>query len=318
MVIYGIFSKHHNKYVYIGQTIKTAKQRWKEHTKTAQDVKSNCYFSIFSNAIRKYGLENFEVYVLETVESTEDLNKREIFYIKEYATLHTTNSSGCYNLTTGGKNYIACENTRKKLSDLHKGKPKSQEHKQKIKENWIKRRLEGTSNELKRIRSINAMGKNNSRYIDLDPYREEIINLYINEHYTLTNLSKKYKCSEPTFKKKLIDWGVKIRNMKEVSKISLSGEKNPSYINLEPYKEDIIDLYINKKLSLVDIAKEYNCKYGTIRSKLVSWGIVDIRPTKYYLTKNKYSTNFPMTGLLTMEDKKEIDMRWIDRLPKIK
>lgn len=31
----------------------------------------------------------------------------------------------------------------------------------------------------------------------------------------------------------------------------------------------------------------------------------------------KYFTNFPMTGPLTMEDKREIDLRWIERLPKV-
>ena len=31
----------------------------------------------------------------------------------------------------------------------------------------------------------------------------------------------------------------------------------------------------------------------------------------------KYFTNFPMTGPLTMEDKRDIDLRWVDRLPKI-
>jgi len=130
MDIYGIFSKHHNKIVYVGQTIKTTEKRWKEHLDTA--FKNKCNF-IFYNAIRKYGKDNFEFQILNSSGQTVDeLNLLEIKYILEYKTFHTKDSSGCYNLTTGGSQCEFSELTKKKISRALKNKPKSEEHKRKM------------------------------------------------------------------------------------------------------------------------------------------------------------------------------------------
>ena len=55
--------------------------------------------SILKKAIRKYGKSNFKVDVLEECSSLEDLDLREIFWIKEYDSL---NPEVGYNITSGG------------------------------------------------------------------------------------------------------------------------------------------------------------------------------------------------------------------------
>lgn len=94
----------------------------------------------FSSAISKYGLENFEV---------EQLNDREVFWIKEFRTFPPSLGFG-YNLTSGGLRCEVSEETRKKQSEVRKamnivwehglsgdknprfGKPLSDEHKKKL------------------------------------------------------------------------------------------------------------------------------------------------------------------------------------------
>ena len=76
---------------YIGQTRKSVSKRWHLHR-----VKSNKSWAV-ANAIRKYGWENVEKTVVETV-SDEDLNGSEVEYIALFNTLRPNG----YNLTPGG------------------------------------------------------------------------------------------------------------------------------------------------------------------------------------------------------------------------
>ena len=57
MLIYKITNKINNK-CYIGQTIKTAEERWEEHKRHAFGTHQNDINKTLYQAIRKYGLEN--------------------------------------------------------------------------------------------------------------------------------------------------------------------------------------------------------------------------------------------------------------------
>ena len=110
MIIYRIINTLNNK-AYIGQTIRTLHERWKEHRKMSN--KSDFYFH---RAIKKYGKEIWQ------------LDEREIYWINHYNTF----VSG-YNSTTGGDNKktISLE-TRKKMSLKQLGKKHSLETKEKM------------------------------------------------------------------------------------------------------------------------------------------------------------------------------------------
>ena len=74
-IIYKITNIINNK-VYIGQTVNTIKQRWNKH------CHSNGCRSLY-NAILKYGKENFNIEIIETL-PIEELDEREIYWINYY------------------------------------------------------------------------------------------------------------------------------------------------------------------------------------------------------------------------------------------
>lgn len=100
MLIYKITNNINNK-CYIGQTIKSADERWKEHKAHAfgahkNDVKKSLYC-----AMRKYGIENFSFEVLQdNIDNYEQLDKAEIYWISFYNSFLYG-----YNETQGGQLY---------------------------------------------------------------------------------------------------------------------------------------------------------------------------------------------------------------------
>ena len=82
---------------YIGKTTKNVEKRAKEHFGDALRDKTN---RRFYNSLKKYGLENFKWYVIDsTAEDQEELNALEQHYICHYKTYE--NEFG-YNKTFGG------------------------------------------------------------------------------------------------------------------------------------------------------------------------------------------------------------------------
>ena len=66
--IYKIVNKINGK-VYIGKTIYTTAYRWNQHISAAtSDKEKDDYNYLLHKAIRKYGVDNFTVEVIEEVE----------------------------------------------------------------------------------------------------------------------------------------------------------------------------------------------------------------------------------------------------------
>lgn len=142
MFIYKIVNNSNGK-IYIGQTIKTIKQRFIGHIKAFRaGEQTSLYF-----AFNKYGFENFTVTKICNCYSKEQLNRAEIYFIKKY---NSTNKKLGYNMKNGGACGLSAEGiekmrkslTGKKLSDLTKekirksstGRKLSQEARNKISE----------------------------------------------------------------------------------------------------------------------------------------------------------------------------------------
>lgn len=83
-----------NGKVYIGQTITSIEQRWKEHCRRAKYSKY-----LINRAMNKYGVENFTIDTLEQCDRSI-LDEREIYYIHLY---NSTDKSIGYNVSLGGK-----------------------------------------------------------------------------------------------------------------------------------------------------------------------------------------------------------------------
>ena len=144
MLIYKLTNLSNGK-LYIGQTIKTWKQR-KLAYNTAIKSKNN---QRIVNALRKYGWEGFSVEIIDKASTIEELNALEEHYIAKYNTVNEG-----YNTTNGGDNG--------EWTDVHK---------QILKDAWTEERRAAAS---ERMKEQNKRTKGS---------REENISLGLKDYY---------------------------------------------------------------------------------------------------------------------------------------
>ena len=108
--IYLIINKVNGK-TYIGQK-KLYSKSWDKDGYMGSGKHLKC-------AQNKYGIENFEKFLIQYCDSKDELNKAEIFWIAEYR----KRGKAEYNITNGGQSGSGpcSEETKRKLSLLHKG-----------------------------------------------------------------------------------------------------------------------------------------------------------------------------------------------------
>lgn len=93
MIIYKVQNKTNGK-IYIGQTARDIKVRIDEHCRHSSTA--------IDAAIAKYGIESFDVEQIDTAETIEELNEKEIYWIQFYSSM----APNGYNLCEGGDNTI--------------------------------------------------------------------------------------------------------------------------------------------------------------------------------------------------------------------
>ena len=112
--------------IYVGQT-NNFDRRFAEHKRDLNNQKAaNIHLQ---RAWNKYKECSFEFSIVEEC-PVEKLNEREMFWVAHYDSYHNG-----YNMTFGGdgtRGYVATEETRRKISAGLRGKPKSPEHIQKM------------------------------------------------------------------------------------------------------------------------------------------------------------------------------------------
>lgn len=148
MIIYKAVNKKNGK-IYIGKTVRNLKTRMSRHLHESKKDEKNTHFY---NAIKKHGFESFEWSVVEKCINENHLNLAEQAYIE----LYKMQGFELYNMTKGGDGILGCSRTiatRKKISEStigreapNKGKPHSEETKNKIRE---KAKLRKASDETK-------------------------------------------------------------------------------------------------------------------------------------------------------------------------
>lgn len=132
MIIYKITNLVNSK-IYIGQTINSIEKRWARHT-WATTKKRNAM--AITSSIIKYGEDNFIIEQIDTANSIDELNEKEIYYIELYNSL----SPNGYNISPGGGNRIMSEETKLKLLMINKGRKASDETRKKLSEShkgWV-------------------------------------------------------------------------------------------------------------------------------------------------------------------------------------
>jgi group I intron endonuclease len=143
-----LIKNHKTGKVYVGQTMYTLQHRFTQHIEQAG--KDN---SVLHKSMKKHGVENFTIELLEDVENSK-LDEREIYWIAKYNSVIPNG----YNMTAGGggiSGYRHTEITKKvlriksanfmrnmsvedrkargeKIRQYLKGKPKSEEHRNRL------------------------------------------------------------------------------------------------------------------------------------------------------------------------------------------
>jgi group I intron endonuclease len=111
--IYSITHKDSGK-MYIGKTVKKAKDRWRVHLSPTHSCKT-----YIGSALKKYGYGAFTFTVIDVAEDEISLNHKEVFWIKN---LNTISPHG-YNLTSGGEGTKFSDEARAKMSKDRLDKP---------------------------------------------------------------------------------------------------------------------------------------------------------------------------------------------------
>ena len=119
---------------YIGITSReNLNQRWRNGR--GYNKKSKKQF--FYNAIEKWGWDNIKHEILDTNLTEDEAKSLENKYIEKYRTFVGFSDCNGYNCTLGGEGcvgYVPNEETKRKLSELNKGKHHTEETKRKISE----------------------------------------------------------------------------------------------------------------------------------------------------------------------------------------
>jgi len=250
-MIYMATNKINGK-IYIGKTIKTLDERKYAHKR----LDDNIYFH---NAIKKYGIDNFDWVILD--ECTIDENSvKEKYYIKLY---NSTNRDIGYNCTSGGdggdtfshnpkRNEISKKHS-KALKKLWKNKEYMEKliiQRQKLKNNEIflykvssnsKKMWDDKERKKKHSKAIKkSWSKNREKFMENRPSRVGENNPMAKEYIITDNHNVEHKT----------------KNLKEFCKT-----KNISY--------DVILRFLNK--GLIQLPK----KRGIEKLKLFNWKITD-------------------------------------------
>ena len=119
-------------YIYlITDTTNGKKYTGKHHYHIEGQLDPNYHGSgVIIKNIYKKRPETLKEEYIKTCYSEEEMCSDEQYYIEVFDTLYPNG----YNLTKGGEGEIPCEETRKKISDAHKGKHLSEEHRKKLRD----------------------------------------------------------------------------------------------------------------------------------------------------------------------------------------
>jgi len=133
MFVYCIKNKENGK-EYIGLTKRPLRSRWNQHIQESLREGSWEYNTPLGNAIKKYGKDSFDIFVLKECESIEEMKKTEMQFISERKSL---SKYGGYNLSEGGDGrlgYKLSDETKQKLRLINLGKKMNLESRQKMSE----------------------------------------------------------------------------------------------------------------------------------------------------------------------------------------
>lgn len=206
-VIYAYKKKDENKIVYIGQTVNLPLRHYR-HTKVDPfDEGLKEYNYPLSRGIRKYGIESYDLIILEDNLLKEQLDEREKYWIQYYDTYNNG-----YNQTLGGNTQLMptikyndeiinniindLKNTNKSFQDIANENKVSLTHVYNI-NIGARRKIDNLKYP---IRDSKAKGTKGLKFSQKEckEIHEYILN---NPKETFKSIAKKYQCSDWTIRK---------------------------------------------------------------------------------------------------------------------
>jgi group I intron endonuclease len=184
-----------NSKEYVGCTITTLKKRFEEHAWRCINSDSN---TKFCNSIRKYGIENFNIELIQECD-VKVIYEREKHFINEYDTFNIG-----LNSTIGGEGCLGYKHSkeiREKISSTikdgrsHKGKTYEELYGDRSEEEKLKRKISSGWNKMTeedkilRVNNIKTATRKNSKY-GINLVKE--IKQKINEGVKIKELKKLY------------------------------------------------------------------------------------------------------------------------------
>ena len=203
-VIYAYKKKDENHIVYIGQTVNLKNRHYRHMKIDPWDATLIEYNYPLSRGIRKYGVNAYELMILEDNIPFKQLDIKEKFYIEKYDTYYHG-----YNQTIGGTNRVMptyeeniinkvielLQDYSIKFEDISKETGLSLTHIYNINSGERRRR----DNLIYPIRPSNVKG---TRGLKFSPEEiKEIHNLILNSSMTFKSIAEKYKCTDTTIRR---------------------------------------------------------------------------------------------------------------------
>lgn len=223
--VYVVVNKLNGK-MYVGCTERDLKVRLQRHqAKTNEGSRCSIH-----KAIRKYGIQNFDIRMVEEYDTEEAMFCEEVGWI---AYFDTYKSPYGYNDTRGGEG-----------GNTNGGK--------KFSEDW----------KLKISKSHAGKGKKlNRKFAEEIEY--EICKLYVSEQASMYSLGKQFGCRRTTISDILQRAGIETR------KSNYTGHSNGRNLFSLEQEVSICSQYSSNGTSMTELAKRFDCGITTIRGLLI-------------------------------------------------
>lgn len=268
-----------NKKVYIGQSTDIIKRKYGHFATLRMKSHRNEHLQ---RAFNKYGEDKFTFEILEEC-TFEELDDKEEYYMKVYNSL---NKKYGFNIKiTEHKKYRHSEETRKKISQIHKGKKKSEETRKKMSEAAKKRVISPESiKKMSETKKGKKQGEENNWAKISNKQAEEILKFLMKkESLTLSmgEIASKFKVpydivvnlkNNKSYKEILKEHREQIKS--DYNNFNVHSNSRIKYNSKPLIAEKIINLF-REGYSQSAIARELRVSRNTIRPILRNSGLLD-------------------------------------------
>ena len=288
MVIYRI-TNNINGRIYVGKTERTIEERWARHQREALTSQRPLY-----NSIRKHGVENFSIDILEVCETPEELVEREKYWIKE---LNAEHSFGNYNMTEGGEGGFVLKHNPNR-AEIYKqqalsrtGQKRTPEQRANMATAAIKRQ-QSYSTEQKIEIAAKIRTTNKERGIeppDYTKWKKGQVGTFTGKQHSTASKEKMGKARlGMTYEQVFGEEKAAIE--REKRRQQFSGENNPNYVEFPTRTKICIVQHINSnKTSIADLERTFGVSRWMLRKWARELGYTDFRKFCKAIKQNEYT-----------------------------